>query len=355
MASNFKEHLIHGGRVMRLPCLEIMPFYEMTLERWHREGLPPSVNSQVELHKYFGLTPLDFFHILPDLDSVSRGSSIADMAAYRASSTQLYNLDKLRCQLAEYQRLFIETESNDGILWVPMHGFFWHPRDLFGAEEHLLMYYDNPELIHEVSRNLLRFNIQAVRLLHEVGAPAIICISEDMAYKSGSMISKAMFNEFLAPYHRQLLSELVKMPSLAAIDTDGDVTDLVPLFEEIGYHCINPMERQTGMDLLRLREHNPEIAFIGGFNKRVMEHGPDAIDQEFEDLKPLFRRGKYLPAVDHQTPPSVSLTNYRYYVDAQRRFLKEMIAECNQSGGLLPAGNQSESKIIQLSYQKNET
>ena len=35
---------------------------------------------------------------------------------------------------------------------------------------------------------------------------------------------------------------------------------------------------------------------------------------EFERLAPLMRTGGFIPSVDHQTPPGVSLDQYRAYL-----------------------------------------
>jgi hypothetical protein len=43
---------------------------------------------------------------------------------------------------------------------------------------------------------------------------------------------------------------------------------------------------------------------------------------QFERLVPLMRAGGFIPSVDHQTPPEVSLDNYRLYL----RLLKEYMA-----------------------------
>jgi hypothetical protein len=44
--------------------------------------------------------------------------------------------------------------------------------------------------------------------------------------------------------------------------------------------------------------------------------------EEFERLVPLMRSGGFLPSVDHQTPPEVSLVDYRLYL----RLLEEYMA-----------------------------
>ena len=46
----------------------------------------------------------------------------------------------------------------------------------------------------------------------------------------------------------------------------------------------------------------------------VMNKGEMAMRAEFERLLPVMRTGGFIPSVDHQTPPGVSLDNYRTYI-----------------------------------------
>jgi hypothetical protein len=46
----------------------------------------------------------------------------------------------------------------------------------------------------------------------------------------------------------------------------------------------------------------------------VMNRGEAAMRAEFERLAPLMNSGGFIPSVDHQTPPGVSLAEYRSYV-----------------------------------------
>ena len=59
---------------------------------------------------------------------------------------------------------------------------------------------------------------------------------------------------------------------------------------------------------------------LGHYDKMVMGRGVEAIRKEFERLRPVVRTGGYLPGVDHQTPPGVSLAQYREYLEVQREF-----------------------------------
>ncbi len=62
---------------------------------------------------------------------------------------------------------------------------------------------------------------------------------------------------------------------------------------------------------------------VGHFDKMTMNQGEAAMRAEFERLVPLMKTGGFIPSVDHQTPPGVSLEEYRVYL----RLLKEYMDE----------------------------
>ena len=61
---------------------------------------------------------------------------------------------------------------------------------------------------------------------------------------------------------------------------------------------------------------------VGHFDKMVMNRGEAAIRGEFERLLPLMRTGGFIPSVDHQTPPGVSLDQYRVYLRLLEEYTK---------------------------------
>jgi uroporphyrinogen-III decarboxylase len=98
------------------------------------------------------------------------------------------------------------------------------------------------------------------------------------------------------------------------VDTDGEVTMLVPWLLDEGVRGVLPLERQAGVDALAIRRQYPEIRLVGHFDKMVMHRGEAAIRAEFERLLPVMRSGGFIPSVDHQTPPGVTLDQYRLYL-----------------------------------------
>ncbi len=97
------------------------------------------------------------------------------------------------------------------------------------------------------------------------------------------------------------------------------MTLLVPWLQAVGVDGVLPLERQAGVDGPSLRQLYPDLCMVGHYNKMVMHQGEAAMRAEFERLAPLMKSGGFIPSVDHQTPPGVSLEEYRLYV----RLLKE--------------------------------
>jgi hypothetical protein len=97
------------------------------------------------------------------------------------------------------------------------------------------------------------------------------------------------------------------------VDTDGDVTLMVPWLSREGIRGVLPLERQAGVDGMDLRRAYPDFRLVGHFDKMVMGKGKEAMRNEFERLLPLMRSGGFIPSVDHQTPPHVTLDQYRIF------------------------------------------
>jgi hypothetical protein len=173
---------------------------------------------------------------------------------------------------------------------------------------------DQPELLHAINRDLLAFNLGLLDKILRVCVPTFMTIAEDLSYNHGPMISKRTCDEFLAPYYRALLPRLREHDIPLFMDTDGDVTLLVPWLEELGVQGVLPLERQAGVDGLKLRRQFPRLLMVGHFDKMTMPRGEAAMRAEFERLGPLMRAGGFIPSVDHQTPPGVSLDQYRCYL-----------------------------------------
>jgi len=204
-------------------------------------------------------------------------------------------------------------------------GIFGTPRDLVGAEELLLLFYDDPEWVHDMMDHLTDFWLKIYEKVVRDVRVDWIHIWEDMAGKQGSLISGDMFRKFMTPNYVKIrdFARAHDIPILS-VDTDGNCTDMIPWFEEAGVNVLWPFERQAGCDVVAIRKRFPRLGMVGGFNKRAIAAGPKAIDDEMEVMKKVMAKGRFIPSPDHLLPHDISWPDMQYFC----RRLKEA---CYQS------------------------
>ena len=99
-----------------------------------------------------------------------------------------------------------------------------------------------------------------------------------------------------------------------AVDSDGYVGELIPLWIEAGFQVNDPLEVAAGNDLPEFRNtYGERMAYRGGIDKRAMARGGEAIRREIDRLMPVIRAGGYIPSCDHAIPPDVSWPNMVEY------------------------------------------
>ena len=218
---------------------------------------------------------------------------------------------------------YVEKVNNEDCpTMLLLEGFFNVLRYAMGTEGLLYMFYDDPSLIEDMMDHILYFEIviakRAVRDLRIDTAR----FSEDMGYKSGSLISPDMFKKFMIPRYKQI-TDLLRSNGvdILQMDSDGNINELIPIwFDECGINLHWPLEVAAGMDGVDLRKkYGKEITLGGNIDKRVFAKGKDAIRKEVLSKVPfLVETGGYFPGIDHAVPPDVSFEDFRYFINLLR-------------------------------------
>ncbi|MGI6175847.1 MAG: uroporphyrinogen decarboxylase family protein [Christensenellales bacterium] len=247
---------------------------------------------------------------------------------WEALKEQVKNELKTHCTRENAEKIFGPFSEGcrrgDFAIRFRLAGFFWTPRDLFGIGEHMLTFYEDPELLHDINQFVLNTYLEQMDIILDYITPNIILIEEDLSGKTGPMLSPQMFDEFVGHYYETLIPFLKRrgVPHIF-VDTDGDFTELIPNFVKAGIDSFLPLDVNAGVDIVEVRKQHPHIKFLGGFNKLCMIEGKKAIDEEFERLMPVIRGGGYLPSTDHQPAPDTPIENYRYYVEKLKQVMEE--------------------------------
>jgi len=359
----------HYQPVDRIPDMEF-GYWAENYAVWQKQGMPDWVTDEAAAYKYFGVddydnwglpcdhgmrpgferavleetgehrierldngviqeVPLDGHSTIPrfiefpvknrdDFEQMKERYNPSDPARYPKPD----DLPKIRRRYAE----------RAGVSVCNCGGFYGWLRNWMGVENTSLIFYDDPDLVHEMFEWMADYVIELItRTAEMLDIPGLKIDQgtwwEDMCFRGGPLISPAMFREFELPRYRKVTSFLRKNfgCDLNWVDCDGNVGPLAGLFLEGGVNIMFPVEIAAGTDpdLLR-RELGREIMFLGGVNKRELSKDRDAIDAELERLRPLLEDGGFIPHVDHRCPPDVPLDNYKYYREQKQKLIGKL-------------------------------
>ncbi|MCL2159636.1 MAG: hypothetical protein FWH48_10580 [Oscillospiraceae bacterium] len=228
---------------------------------------------------------------------------------------------------ADYEKKLSEYKKRDYPLIVVADrwgGFFGPLRNLLGVENLCVAFCEDEAFVEEMMDANADFIIEVMGKILEHTDIDVFGFWEDMAYKTGPLISPAMVKKFMAPRYRRVVDFLrSKGVEFISLDSDGDMESLIPIWLDSGINILYPFEVQCGMDVLKVRrEYGKELGLWYGIDKRCAAWGKRETDLEISRVAPLVREGGYIPGPDHSFPPDVSYENYCYFMEKLSEMLK---------------------------------
>ena len=217
--------------------------------------------------------------------------------------------DQLRDWRAEPHPLIIISDR-----WG---GFFGPLRNLLGVENLCMLFHDDPAFVEEMMDADADFIIAMMDQILDIIEIDAFVFWEDMAYNHAPLISPDMVRRYMGPRYRRVVDFLRgRGVEYIGLDSDGQIGSLIPVWLEAGLNFLYPFEVQCGMDVLAVRrEYGSDLRIWGGFDKRALARGPEAIDAEIRRVQPLMGEGGYIAHTDHTCPPDISYANYCYYLE----------------------------------------
>ncbi len=187
--------------------------------------------------------------------------------------------------------------------------------------------YDDPELFAEMIATIGSCIVGTLeKLLPRARAAGVSfdygSMWEDMSFAQGPLLGVPAFHRHLVPQYKRI-SGLLKQygTDLIILDSDGDTRLLIPGWLEGGVNVAFPLEVGTWNNdpLEARRRFGKELRIAGGFSKRILARGKQAIAAEIDRLAPLVEEGGFIPFCDHRVPPDVSFEDYLYYVQRAKQ------------------------------------
>jgi uroporphyrinogen-III decarboxylase len=145
----------------------------------------------------------------------------------------------------------------------------------------------------------------------------LVVMSEDMAYKTASMISPAMMREFMLPRYRRLCRFFKERGAdCVAMDSDGHNGQILDALYPEAIDGILPLEIAANNDPERYLRRHPGLYVEGGIDKRELRFTRERTRAEVvRRYRTAWALGGYVPTVDHGVPPDVPVRNFLYLVE----------------------------------------
>ncbi|HCT92797.1 MAG TPA: hypothetical protein DF613_15670 [Lachnospiraceae bacterium] len=216
-------------------------------------------------------------------------------------------------------------EKRDFPVGMSLMSLYGNIRNYMGMENVSVAIYEEPEFVEEMLDRQAWLAEEMLKKVYESGVTLDwVFIWEDMCYNKGPMVSPAWFKEFMVPRYQRVTKMLKEHGcKMIAVDCDGKIDDLIPLWLESGVNSVWPLERTAGMDARKLRkEYGRDLILMGNVDKRSLAEGREAIDREVTMVEELIHTSGYFVNVDHFIPPDVSYENMKYFVDRVRALKK---------------------------------
>lgn len=150
------------------------------------------------------------------------------------------------------------------------------------------------------------------------GAPFdMVFIGEDIAYKTGPMLSPDWLKRHYFPRLSRVIAAMHKRGKLVMFHSDGNLNVILDMLVEAGIDALNPIEIAAGMDLADLHRRYPRLVFAGGIDvSNLLPFGTpqqvkDAVVKAIEDTD-----GRILVGSSTEVLNMVPLENYLALRDA---------------------------------------
>ena len=183
---------------------------------------------------------------------------------------------------------------------------------------------DNPALIEEMNEHLEYYVLSHLeKLLIQDGIKVDFAhFWEDMAYKTGSLVSPDFVRRYMMPHYKKITDFLHSQGvEIISLDSDGNIWELIPLWLECGINWVLPNEVAAGMDVVEMRKKfGKDLILSHGIDKRILARSKKEIEEEVKTrVGTLLQDGGYFPGIDHAVPPDVPYENYLYYLEVVRK------------------------------------
>lgn len=191
---------------------------------------------------------------------------------------------------------------------------------LCGMDVLMMSFIYNPAFVDGLSEMVSHYYCELFRLCIQAGAD-IIYLTDDYAYKTGTLMSRTHFQRFVLPWLTRGVKAIHDAGGLCIKHTDGDITGILDLIVDTGIDGLGPLEPAAGNNLIDLRgQLGDSVALLGNVDVDLLSRGsPEEVEEVSRKLiAGLSPGGGFILSSGNTITASVLPENFRVMVETAR-------------------------------------
>lgn len=184
---------------------------------------------------------------------------------------------------------------------------------LMGFENYAFALADNPGLVERMHERIAAIQARVVERALEHRCVGLVWHADDMAYRTGLMVSPAILRRYIFPMYARMNEMCRQRGVLTVFHSDGKMDDLMEDIIAAGFDAFNPIE-PVAMDIRALKQRvGGRLSLIGNVDlSYTLTMGtPAEVEAEVRDLiRDLAPGGGYALASANSIPEYVPWENF---------------------------------------------
>ena len=226
------------------------------------------------------------------------------------------------------QTTIARSQFRDKAVSYMLSGPFYLSWCLRGSMEALLTDYAlNPDLARALARIATDWDLETVEKVAKKGAD--FCVFEcDLAFVTNTLMSRAMYEDFIGPYHKEIVARVHELGMKAVKHSDGVLTPFIPCFIEEGFDGLHPIQPQC-MNIGEIKKKfggpDGKLCIMGNIDcSELLPFGtPEQVRETVrETIAAAAPGGGYIISSSNTIHPDCKPENYSALVKAAREFGK---------------------------------
>lgn len=205
-------------------------------------------------------------------------------------------LDDILAKLPDPRKrnIFINPPASDGRYRLGSFGFCFFERHwlLRGMTNALMDYYTDPDSVHMLFRALTDFYKTVMELAKREQRLDGVFTTDDIGMQTGPFFSNDTFDEFFAPYYKELIEKAHSLDMHFWLHTCGNIQNFLPKFIDMKLDVIHPIQKYTMDEKAISDKYGKDICIWAGFDvQRIIPWGtPDEVRKEVRFMMDTYAR-----------------------------------------------------------------